>query len=202
MGETLVIATHNAHKTGEMRALLGDLFDEITDLTATPGAEPPEETGETFAENSALKALTASRDRPGDLVLADDSGLEVHALGGAPGVYSSRYAGADATDEDNRRKLLAELGGPAHAGRARSARFRCVVTLARDGEELAQFDGNVEGHIADTAAGEGGFGYDPLFVPTGYEATFAELPAEVKNELSHRGRAIEAFRAWWRERSS
>ena len=109
MTGTLLIATHNAHKTGEMRAILTDHFETITDLTSLPGMTPPEETGTTFAENSAIKALAASRAMPEAFVLADDSGLEVDALGGAPGVYSSRYSGEDATDASNRFKLLTEL---------------------------------------------------------------------------------------------
>ena len=131
MTGTLLIATHNAHKTGEMRAILTDHFETITDLTSLPGMTPPEETGTTFAENSAIKALAASRAMPEAFVLADDSGLEVDALGGAPGVYSSRYSGDDATDASNRVKLLAELANPDLAGAPRAARFRCVVTIAK-----------------------------------------------------------------------
>lgn len=196
MSGTLLVATHNAHKTGEIRTILGAYFDEITDLTAIPGMEPPVEDGETFAANSTIKALAASRERPDALILADDSGLEVDALGGAPGIYSSRYAGEDATDADNREKLIAELAKPDYAGASRSARFRCVVTVARAGEVEAQFDGTVEGRIADAMTGEGGFGYDPVFIPGGYEESFGELSSEIKNGMSHRGRALEGFVAW------
>lgn len=197
----LLVATHNAHKTGEMRAILGDLFDEITDLTSVPDAVPPVEDGITFAENSAIKALSASREEPEALVLADDSGLEVDALGGAPGIFSSRFAGEGATDADNREKLIEELAKPEHAGKPRTARFRCVVTVARAGEVLGTFDGTVEGRIADAMTGEGGFGYDPLFVPDGHGRSFGELPEEIKNGMSHRGRALEQFRSWWTERT-
>ena len=196
MPGTLLVATHNAHKTGEMRAILADHFETITDLTEVPGMTPPEETGTTFAENSAIKALAASRALPEAFVLADDSGLEVDALDGAPGVYSSRYSGEDATDASNREKLLAELARPDRAGASRTARFRCVVTLAKGGEILARFDGAVEGLIAEAESGTGGFGYDPLFIPEGHERSFGELPESVKNGMSHRARALEKFREW------
>lgn len=199
MPGTLLIATHNAHKTGEMRAILGSHFDVITDLTELPGMTPPEENGATFAENSAIKALAASLAMPDAFILADDSGLEVDALGGAPGIYSSRYSGDDATDASNREKLLRELARPEHANAPRTARFRCAVTIARGGEVIARFDGTVEGRIADTMTGEGGFGYDPLFIPDGHDRSFGELPEEVKNGMSHRGRALEKFREWLEE---
>lgn len=196
MAGTLLVATHNAHKTGEMRAILGSYFDEVTDLTSLADAVPPEETGKTFAENSAIKAVAASRARPGVLVLADDSGLEVDALGGAPGVYSSRYSGESATDASNREKLLAEMARPEVASAPRTARFRCVLTIARDGGILGQFDGAVEGRIAPVESGTGGFGYDSLFIPEGYEASFGELSEQVKNGMSHRARALAKFREW------
>lgn len=196
MPGTLLVATHNAHKTGEMRAILASYFDEVTDLTSVPGMEPPEETGTTFAENSAIKAVEASRKRPGVLVLADDSGLEVDALGGAPGVFSSRFSGEGATDASNRTKLLLELSRPEVAAEPRTARFRCVITIARDGEILASFDGAVEGHIASAESGTGGFGYDSLFVPDGHDASFGELSEAIKNGMSHRARALEKFREW------
>lgn len=198
MSGTLLIATHNAHKTAEMRAILGPCFDRITDLTELPGMVPPEENGRTFAENSAIKALAASVARPDAFILADDSGLEVDALGGAPGIHSSRYSGEDATDASNRDKLLRELARPEHADAPRTARFRCVVTLAKGGEVLARFDGTVEGRIAPVMTGAGGFGYDPLFVPEGHEKSFGELTEEQKNAISHRSRALEQFREWLR----
>jgi XTP/dITP diphosphohydrolase len=194
MAEALLIATHNSHKTAEMRDILGDLFSEIEDLTSLPDMTPPEETGTTFAENAVIKALAASMIRPTRFILADDSGLEVDALGGAPGVYSARYAGPAATDADNRAKLLQELGGvPVEA---RTARFRCSLAIARSGTVLAQFDGTVEGLIASAVTGAGGFGYDPIFCPEGHTESFGQLPSTVKNALSHRGRALEKFREW------
>lgn len=196
MSGTLLVATHNAHKTGEMRAILADYFETVTDLASLPGMDAPEETGETFAENSAIKALAASRALPEALVLADDSGLEVDALGGAPGVHSSRYSGDGATDASNRAKLLAELAAPGRAGAPRTARFRCVLTVARGGAVVARFDGTVEGRIAEAESGTGGFGYDSLFIPEGHEASFGELPEAVKNAMSHRARALAQFREW------
>jgi len=196
MANTLLIATHNAHKTGEMRAILGEHFEVITDLTSLPGMTPPEENGSTFAENSAIKALAASQVMPEAFILADDSGLEVDALGGAPGIFSSRFSGDNATDATNREKLLIELAKAEHAGSPRTARFRCVVTVAKSGEVMAQFEGTVEGRIADTMTGEGGFGYDPLFIPEEYDRSFGELSEAVKNSMSHRGRALEKFREW------
>tara|TARA_R110002096_G_scaffold85802_20_gene197908 strand:- start:3107 stop:3757 length:651 start_codon:yes stop_codon:yes gene_type:complete len=192
----LLVATHNAHKTGEMRTILADHFDEITDLTSLPDMEEPEENGSSFEENSAIKALAASNALPGAFVLADDSGLEVDALDGAPGIYSSRFSGENATDATNRDKLLADLALPEHAGKSRTARFRCVVTIAQGGKVLAVFAGAVEGRIADSMTGEGGFGYDPLFIPEGHDESFGTLPDSVKNGMSHRGRALEQFAAW------
>ncbi|NLT72224.1 MAG: RdgB/HAM1 family non-canonical purine NTP pyrophosphatase [Verrucomicrobiaceae bacterium] len=196
MLRTLLIATHNAHKTSEMRAILGSHFDRITDLSESPGTTPPVEDGATFAANSTIKALAASRAYPEVFILADDSGLEVDALGGAPGIYSSRYSGEDATDASNRDKLLRELARPEHAGAPRTARFRCVVTLAKGGEVIAQFDGTVEGWIARAMTGEGGFGYDPLFIPEGHNQSFGELSESQKNTISHRSRALQQFQEW------
>ena len=197
----LLVATHNAHKTGEFRAMLSDFFDDVADLTTLLDMEEPEENGSTFAENSAIKALAASNALPDAFVIADDSGLEVDALNGAPGIYSARYSGANATDATNRDKLMEELGKPEHEGKERSARFRCVITVARGGEVLAVFDGAVEGRIADSMIGEGGFGYDPLFIPEGCEDSFGVLPEKIKNGMSHRGQALEKFRAWLAEQS-
>ena len=150
-----------------------------------------DETGTTFLENATLKAVEISQQVPG-LVLSDDSGLEVDALGGDPGVYSSRYSGEDGNDAANNAKLLRELDGV----EARTARFRCVIVLAENGAVLAYFDGAVEGRMIHELQGQGGFGYDPLFVPDGYEDTFAELGEEIKNGLSHRARAMDKVVAW------
>jgi XTP/dITP diphosphohydrolase len=190
----LLIATKNAHKTAEIRAILGDGW-KVTDLNDHRSAVSPAETGTTFAENAAIKAAAASHTFPG-LVLADDSGLEVDALGGAPGVYSARYAGPNATDAENRAKLLRELSADGARGKARSARFHCAMCIAQDGAVLETFDGAVEGVIINSERGDGGFGYDPLFVPEGYCETFGQLPAEVKNGMSHRGRALAKAREW------
>ncbi len=190
----LLIATKNAHKTSEIRAILGKGW-AVTDLHDHRSALSPEESGATFAENAAIKALAASHIFPG-LVLADDSGLEVEALGGAPGVLSARYAGPAATDADNRAKLLQELAAEGARGQARAARFRCAMCVARDGVVLGTFEGTVEGVIINAERGAGGFGYDALFVPAGQCETFAQLAAEVKNGLSHRARALAQAQAF------
>jgi XTP/dITP diphosphohydrolase len=188
--QPLLVATHNRHKTAEIASLLDGLFT-VTDLHAHPHLPATEETGVTFVENATLKALDAARVFPG-WVLADDSGLEVDALGGAPGVYSARYAGPQASDSDNRARLLKELLGSGASDW--SARFRCTLVLAREGRVAASFDGTVEGKIIAEERGSGGFGYDALFVPEGHAATFGELPGSVKNALSHRGRALAQLR--------
>ena len=186
----LLAATGNRHKTAEIQAILGEHF-AVTDLSQHPAILPAEETGATFSENATLKALPASQAFDG-LVIADDSGLEVDALQGAPGVISARFAGPTATDASNRKKLLEELSALHHP--PRTARFRCVIALAKAGSLLATFEGAVEGRLLDSERGTGGFGYDPLFVPDGFDQTFAELPSAVKNRLSHRARALEKLR--------
>ncbi|MFT5856697.1 MAG: XTP/dITP diphosphohydrolase, partial [Verrucomicrobiales bacterium] len=144
-----------------------------------------------FEENASIKALEASKVLGvGVSVLSDDSGLEVDALDGAPGVYSARYSGEGATDESNRVKLLEELERAGARGKLRSGRFRCTMVLASGGEKLAVFDGSVEGVIVNEEKGDGGFGYDPIFVPDGYCETFGQLSTEVKNRESHRARAL------------
>jgi len=195
--QKLLVATGNSHKTEEIRAMLGTGYD-VSDLKAYPELPAVEETGSTFLENATLKAVEISEKVVG-LVLSDDSGLEVDALGGDPGVYSSRYAGEDGNDFANNIKLLSELDGVEVADR--TARFRCVIVLAKNGRVLAHFDGAVEGGIIHERQGQGGFGYDPLFVPNGYEQTFAELGEEIKNGLSHRARAMEKVVVWLDENS-
>ncbi len=187
----LVVATRNRHKTREIQHILGPEF-RVYDLGAHPEVSEIRESGTSFEENAKLKALTASRQLPA-LVIADDSGLEVDALGGAPGIYSTRYAGANATDTDKINKLLRELARVSATEDGRRARFRCVVALARNGNLLGTFEGIVEGNIADQARGDSGFGYDPIFVPEGLKQTFGELPTEVKNTISHRAKAIRAL---------
>jgi XTP/dITP diphosphohydrolase len=195
--QTLVFATHNPQKAREVRAILGGEFI-VRDLGDFPELGAPVEDGGTFEANAVIKALAASRSLGPDWwVLADDSGLEVDALDGAPGVHSSRFAGVDANDAANRAKLLAELARVRARGPRRRARFRCVLALARGGRVAATFDGVVDGMIADGERGSGGFGYDPIFVPDGFIETFAELGSNTKNRLSHRGRALGKFRAFF-----
>ena len=175
----LIIATRNRHKTEEMAAMLGPDW-MVEDLAALRDLPEAEENGNTFEENAAIKALAASRALEG-LVLADDSGLEVDALGGAPGIRSARYAGEKATDQENRDRLLEELARLDHvAEEPMTARFRCAMALAEEGKMLATFCGAVEGRIVLAEAGTQGFGYDPLFIPDGYDETFAELDPETK----------------------
>jgi len=187
----LVVATRNAHKTREIQLILGSDFT-VRDLGAYPEISEIHEDGTSFEENAKLKALAASRQLPA-LVIADDSGLEVEALGGAPGVYSARYAGASATERDKIAKLLRELERVRATDDRRRARFRCVVALAHNGNLLGTFEGIVDGRIADEARGDGSFGYDPIFIPEGFEQTFGELPTEMKNTISHRAKAIRAL---------
>jgi XTP/dITP diphosphohydrolase len=164
----------------------------VYDLGAHPEVSEIRESGTSFKENAKLKALAASRQLPA-LVIGDDSGLEVDALGGAPGIYSARYAGANATEKDKIDKLLRELARVRATEDGRRARFRCVVALARNGNLLGTFEGVVEGSIAGEARGDSGFGYDPIFIPEGLKQTFGELPTEVKNTISHRAKAIRAL---------
>lgn len=193
---TLLVATGNSHKTEEISAMLGKGF-EVSDLSSHPDLPAVDETGTTFLENATLKAVEISEKVPG-MVLSDDSGLEVDALNGAPGVYSARFAGEDANDEANNAKLLEDLS----AVTDRSARFRCVIVIAEAGKVLAHFDGKVEGKIIHQRQGDAGFGYDPLFVPDGFEKSFAELGSEVKNGLSHRARAMDQVVPWMEQTSS
>ena len=193
----LLLATRNAHKTREFRELLGQAFGVI-DLSSFPEIAIPKETGRTFEENATLKAIAASKQLP-SLVIADDSGLEVDALGGAPGIFSARYAGENAGDVPNVNKLLRELRKRNIATEKRSARFRCAIALAQDGKVLGVFEGFVEGKIVEPPRGSGGFGYDPIFEPKGFDQTFAEMTAESKNQISHRGQAIAALREGLRD---
>jgi len=189
----LIVATRNAHKTREIQRILGPAFT-VRDLSEHPKIPDICENGKSFEENAILKAVGASRHLPG-LIVADDSGLEVDALGGAPGIFSARYAGENATGKENIEKLLGELARTGADETERSARFRCVIALARQGKLLGTFQGIVEGTIVEQARGLHGFGYDPIFAPRGFEETFAELPSEVKNTISHRAKAIRALTA-------
>jgi len=196
----LLVATRNPHKTRELQQILGSDFT-VRDLRAHSEISEIAETGTSFEENAKLKALAVSRKLTG-LVAADDSGLEVDALGGAPGIYSARYAGANATNKERIDKLLEELARIDAKKEQRSARFHCVLALARNGEVLGTFEGIVEGQIADRPRGSHGFGYDPIFVPNGFQQTFGQLRPAEKNQLSHRARALKKLRAFLNSRAS
>jgi XTP/dITP diphosphohydrolase len=196
----LLIATNNAGKIRELTALLAHLPLRLRHLSEFPGIKEVEETGETFAENALLKARGYGRET-NLWTLADDSGLAVDALGGAPGVLSARYAGANATDEERNARLLAELS--LTDDEQRTARFICAIALHDPtGGASEIFEGACEGHIAKHPRGRHGFGYDPLFIPSGYAHTFGELPEAVKQEISHRSRALAAVRVYLNGRVS
>lgn len=191
MTRRLVLATGNPGKVRELRRILGDLDVELVPRSEL-GLRAPEETGATFAANALLKARAAAT-ATGLPALADDSGLEVDALGGAPGVQSARYAGPDADDRANLRRLLEELAGVPRT--ERTARFVAVAALvAPDGRAWTE-RGTMEGRIAERPRGEGGFGYDPVFVAEGHTGTNAELAPGEKDAASHRGRAFRAIHA-------
>jgi XTP/dITP diphosphohydrolase len=190
----LLVATRNAHKTEEIQRILGPQFN-VTDLAAHPEIPHIAESGTTFQENAILKAVAVSKRMPG-FVIADDSGLEVEALGGAPGIHSARYAGMNATDQEKTDRLLEELTRVGAIKNARRARFRCVLALACKGNVLGAFEGIIEGQIADRPHGSHGFGYDPIFMPEGFQQTFGELAPAEKNQLSHRARALERLRTF------
>lgn len=193
---TIVLATANPGKIRELMFLL-QRFDpalEVKGLQDYPEIGPIEETGTTFEENAMIKAVAAS-EATGLVAVADDSGLEVDALGGEPGVYSARYSGAGATDGSNNEKLLRNL---AHVPPAeRTARFRCVMVARAPGGQTLQTQGTWEGRIVDIPQGEGGFGYDPLFLDPEIGRTAAQMEPELKNRRSHRGRAMEKLLQKW-----
>ncbi len=187
----IVLATRNKHKLAELSFLLGIPAKLLRSATDFEGAPDPEETGATFAENALIKARAISV-FTGEWALADDSGLEVDALGGAPGVLSARYAGNHGNDAANNRLLLEKLA--AMPGKPRTAHFSCVIALvAPDGSEYTA-RGECPGTILHEGRGSNGFGYDPLFLPDGYDKTFAELSTEVKCNFSHRAAAATAMR--------
>ena len=188
--QPLVIATRNQGKLGELRAIISELPFVLLDLHSFPSVQAVAETGTTFVENASLKA-TGYAIQIGEITLADDSGLEVDALGGAPGVLSARYAGKGSSDADRVDKLLSELSGV--KSEERTARFVSVIAVAdRLGSILNVSRGVCEGRIAATPRGANGFGYDPVFIPLGFNETFAELPLSLKNRISHRGKALIA----------
>jgi XTP/dITP diphosphohydrolase len=192
----IVLATGNEGKIREIRKIFGDLplrWVTMREVAATVGTKPPDvvEDGETFLDNALLKARAIYR-WSGLPALADDSGLQVDALQGAPGVYSARFAGEDATDSLNTSLLLDRLSTTPTS--LRTARFRAVIALVFSGDQYVVADGACEGHIASDPAGAGGFGYDPVFIPASKDQTFAELGAEYKDRVSHRARALEQLR--------
>jgi XTP/dITP diphosphohydrolase len=185
----LLLATNNAGKVRELSELLSNFPLRLRLLNEFPGVDEAEETGQTFAENATIKALHYSA-RTGLLTLSDDSGLSVDALGGAPGVYSARYAGRAANYAERMSKLLGELD--ATGDTERRARFVCVIAVADPSAgTLHTFEGECRGRLAQAPRGTGGFGYDPLFIPDGHDRTFGELPADIKRSLSHRARALQ-----------
>jgi XTP/dITP diphosphohydrolase len=191
----LVFASNNAHKLAEVRHILSQV--EVVSLRDIGFQQEIDETGQTLEENSRLKAMTIwqwlilhDMDREYNGVFADDTGLEIEALGGAPGVYSARWAGEPSNDANNRAKALQMLSDSPN----RAAQFRTVITLISHEQDL-QVEGVVKGQIATVESGEQGFGYDSLFIPEGHDCTFAMLSAEAKNAISHRARALHALRA-------
>lgn len=190
----LIIATNNAHKAQEIRQILADSFSALDTLREAGLAIEVVEDGATFAENAVKKAEQVLAAAPGyDAALSDDSGLAVDALGGAPGVYSARYAGPQHDDADNNRKLMADMAGVPDG--QRSCRFVCAVALARRGRPTVTAEGACEGVLLRAPRGENGFGYDPYFYYPPAGRTFAELTGEAKNAVSHRRRALESLRA-------
>jgi len=188
-GMKIVLATQNPNKRKELLEMLPDHYQILSPLEVN-WTEPIAETGDTLRANALIKAKTLS-DHSGYPALADDSGLLVDALRGAPGVYSARYAGEGATDQDNMAKLLREMAGKPN----RKAHFETVLAFV-DGGSVHYFSGQVHGHIGEQPRGQNGFGYDPLFIPEGHDQSFGQLPAETKKSLSHRSQALKAFLAF------
>ena len=186
---TIVVATRNRGKLREFQSLLRPLDNDVLSLADISIVEDCEETGQTFAENARQKSIFYSKLVPFP-VLADDSGLEVDALGGRPGVHSARFAGAEASDSDRVQKLLKEL---AAVGGRREARFVCSLALARSGAVLCESEGHCPGTIADEPRGSNGFGYDPVFFFPHLGKTMAELGEDKKNKISHRARAVASL---------
>mgnify|MGYP005626127127 FL=1 len=185
----IVLATHNRNKMKEMSAILGHLSVELLTLDAFPEIGDIPETGDTLKENAFIKAKTVHQ-LTGLSALADDTGLEVDALNGAPGIYSARYAGPDATFDDNCQKMLKEMSDIPEE--KRTARFRTVIAFVSEGEK-EWVEGVVEGQILEDKRGVGGFGYDPIFYYSPLNKSFAELDSEEKNSISHRGKALRNF---------
>jgi XTP/dITP diphosphohydrolase len=188
---TLIAATHNKDKLREFR----EIFPGWSIEADSPDIE---ETETTFAGNALLKAQAVAARHPGAWVLADDSGLAVDALGGAPGVFSARYAGRDGDNEANNALLMENLRGVGN----RAAHYACAIALVTPEGEARLFEGRCDGRIALAPSGTGGFGYDPLFVPDGADRTFANFTPEEKNAISHRGKALEKMRQWMKGHAS
>ena len=190
----ILLATHNRHKIDEIREIFADFPIDFLSAADVPNLPEPVEDGDTFEANARKKAVELAQ-ASGMWALADDSGLEVDALGGAPGVHSARYAGEPCNHARNNDKLLAALADV--PPEKRTARFRCVAALASPDGDVRTVSGFCPGHIATERHGAAGFGYDPLFIPEGETQTFAELGPEIKNSMSHRGRAMARAKAEW-----
>jgi XTP/dITP diphosphohydrolase len=190
MIERLVIATHNRKKAGEMVTILQTRFPglQIQTLADYPSAGEPEETGTTYIANAIIKAEAAA-EATGEWCVADDAGLEIDAMDRAPGLYSKRFAGEDTPFSEKIRIILENLNGRED----RAARFRCAVAFAKTGEPTVSFEAICEGVIAQAPSGNGGFGYDPIFWLPELGCTMADLTAEQKHAVSHRGKVLKAF---------
>lgn len=185
-----LVATNNKHKLSEIKAILEPLNIECQTLSEANISSNPEEDGKTFKENAKIKAVSAMK-ISGLTTVADDSGLCVDALGGAPGIYSSRYAGENASDDDRINKLLSELSGLKKE--ERTARFVCSICCAFPNGDFITCEGKCEGYISENKICDGGFGYDPIFIEKSSGKCFAEIEGEEKNKLSHRGNALREF---------
>lgn len=186
--KTIIIATNNKGKAKDFDNLLRPFGYEVKTLADYPALAEVEETGTTFAENAALKAETISQ-QLNEIVIADDSGLIIDALGGEPGVYSARYAGPEKNDQNNIEKVLLKMQDVPEE--KRTARFHCTLAMAVPDEETRLFTGEAEGYITKNPSGENGFGYDPIFYTEVFHKTFAELSSDEKNQISHRANALK-----------
>lgn len=188
----IIFATGNADKMKEIRAILSDTGMEVLSMKEAGACPDIAEDGETFEENARIKAQAAAKLFPDDIVMADDSGLEIDYLGGEPGVYSARYMGEDTSYEVKNENLLGRLAGVPKE--KRTARFVCAIAAAVPGAGMRVVRGTIEGYIGEKSAGTNGFGYDPIFYVEEYGCSTAELPPEEKNKISHRGNALRAMR--------
>lgn len=195
-----VLASGNVHKLSEFRSLLSGTKIDLIAADECGGMPPVEESGPDFKANALIKASALKMQLDlGYAILSDDSGLEVDFLGGAPGVYSARYAGDSASDQQNIDKLLEALSSAPE--RLRTARFRCVLCWIHPENGIHYFEGACEGRIAFNIKGSSGFGYDPIFIPNGFDATFGELGESIKSQLSHRAQALHSFRDAFRNKT-